>query len=66
MSQFLIVECLICGVFVEWKSDNKYCFFCFDCCKLIDFGVWVVEEYVIFGDILEDDIFFVDLLFCEY
>lgn len=51
------VECLICKKIVEWIDVNFYWLFCFECCKFIDFGVWVNEEYWV----LVENVFFDDL-----
>jgi endogenous inhibitor of DNA gyrase (YacG/DUF329 family) len=40
------MKCPRCGKPAEWK-DNPNRPFCSERCKLIDFGVWVNEEYAV-------------------
>ena len=44
----LMVKCPTCGKAVEWK-DNLWRPFCSERCKLIDFGRWANEEYLVPG-----------------
>ena len=44
----LMVKCPTCGKPVEWK-DNLWRPFCSERCKLIDFGRWANEEYLVPG-----------------
>ena len=41
------VDCPTCQAAVVWTSSNKYRPFCSERCKLIDFGEWAKENYVI-------------------
>jgi len=44
----LVLKCPTCGKPVEWK-DNPCRPFCSERCKLIDFGRWANEEYLVPG-----------------
>jgi endogenous inhibitor of DNA gyrase (YacG/DUF329 family) len=44
----LVRTCPTCGKPVEWK-DNPWRPFCSERCKLIDFGRWANEEYLVPG-----------------
>lgn len=44
------VKCPNCKKELEWKSSNAFRPFCSEKCKLIDFGSWANEEYVIADD----------------
>jgi endogenous inhibitor of DNA gyrase (YacG/DUF329 family) len=43
-----MVKCPTCEKPVEWK-DNLWRPFCSERCKLIDFGRWANEEYLVPG-----------------
>ena len=44
----LVLKCPTCDKLVEWK-DNPWRPFCSERCKLIDFGRWANEEYLVPG-----------------
>lgn len=48
-SLIMEVKCFICEKMLEWSEKNLFCFFCLDCCKLIDLGEWVSGECYIVG-----------------
>lgn len=41
-------KCPECGKQIEWQ-DNQWRPFCSERCKLIDFGRWANEEYLVPG-----------------
>ena len=43
-----MLKCPTCDKLVEWK-DNPWRPFCSERCKLIDFGRWANEEYLVPG-----------------
>jgi len=43
-----VLKCPTCGKPAEWK-DNPCRPFCSERCKLIDFGRWANEEYLVPG-----------------
>jgi len=49
-----LVECPACGRRTEFSPRNAWRPFCSQRCKMVDFGAWATERYVVAADPPED------------
>ena len=48
------IKCVHCGKETVWEG-NEFRPFCSERCKMLDFGAWIDEEYVVPEETQEDD-----------
>lgn len=49
-----VVDCPACGRRTEFSPRNAWRPFCSQRCKMVDFGAWATERYVVAADPPED------------